>query len=942
VGAPADPRLVRFGPFALDTRAGELRKHGIKIKLREQPVRILGMLLEHPGEVVLREEIRTRLWPNNTIVEFDHGINAAIQKLRDALGDSANEPRYVETVARRGYRFVGQLEKAADDSQLEGTTLSHYRILEQLGEGGMGVVWRAHDPRLNRDVAIKISAEKFSDRFEHEARAIAALNHPNICTLYDVGPNFLVMELIEGESPKGPLPLDEALRIARQIADALDAAHEKGIVHRDLKPGNIKIKPDGTVKVLDFGLAKTIEAPSGDPEDSPTVTVAGMIMGTAAYMSPEQARGKIVDKRADIWAFGVVLYELLTGRRPFHGNDLQEMLASVMKDQPDMSGVPVQVRPLVYRCLEKDPKKRLRDIGDVWGVGQGHALPSHSQLKFAWGAAALLAVGLATILFLYLRDKPDTPNASPDLALSIVPPTGLNLDVVGGLNVDRISPDGSMVLYRASDNRFHLRQLSSLQDQLIPPFRWYGEPFWAPDSKSIAFPTVGGLIKMQVPNGAPEVFSARSAERGGSWGDKGIFLVVGLDSSPGGVSLYGVSAEGGKAFPVEVPGFKEGSYYNPEFLPGGDDFLFLFCPLDSAEAQVFIATLRGGKAIDPRLLFSNDTAAAFTNAGGGRILFVRNDNLYSQKLDVKARHLVGVAELVQERVASHSPFRNANFSVSRNGAIVWRSGTALVSQVAVFDRKGNRIGTAGTAVPADIIRLAPDEAHLLVVSEAGSWIMESNGPGFTRLRSPTLGHWSPDGSEVVGVKGAAIVRRPVSGSSEFRPWAGLPAVEGVSDISTDGRRILYQEGSSLLWFSLDKSRSETVVEQRVDGAVLSPDGSWTVYHPLTQSGIYVQPLTNPGLRKQIASGGGWAVWRKDGKEIVYWNQDRIWSVRVDGVGAQLHFAPPEPLFSVARPLGLLSGARPLAVNRDGSRIYFLQSTEEPDSGFIHIRTRAIR
>jgi serine/threonine protein kinase len=204
----------------------------------------------------------------------------------------------------------------------------------------------------------------------------------------------------------------------------------------------------------------------------------------------------------------VLLYELLTGRRPFHGNDLQEMLALVVKDQPDLSGVPVQLRPLVERCLEKDPKKRLRDIGDAWGVGQGHALPSN-RLMLAWSAAALLAASLATISFLYFREKPAAPNAPPDFALSIVPPTGLNFSLVGGLNVDRISPDGSIVLYRASDNRFHLRRLNSLQDRLIPPFTWYGDPFWAPDSKSIVFPTASGLMKMQVPDGAPEVFCSR-------------------------------------------------------------------------------------------------------------------------------------------------------------------------------------------------------------------------------------------------------------------------------------------------------------------------------------------------------------------------------------------------------------------------------------------------
>src|ERR1039457_495738 len=246
-----------------------------------------------------------------------------------------------------------------------GDRLGPYEIVAPIGSGGMGEVYRARDPRLNRDIAIKVSQERFSDRFEREARAVAALKHPNICTLHDVGPNYLVMELIEGESPKGPLPFEEALRIARQIADELDAAHEKGIVHRDLKPGNIKIKPDGTVKVLDFGLAKTLEAPSGDPEDSPTVTVAGMILGTAAYMSPEQARGKLVDKRADIWAFGVVLYELLTGSRLYGGETVSDSMAAVITREPDWTvlpgDTPPHVRRLLARCLRKDPKLRLRD-----------------------------------------------------------------------------------------------------------------------------------------------------------------------------------------------------------------------------------------------------------------------------------------------------------------------------------------------------------------------------------------------------------------------------------------------------------------------------------------------------------------------------------------------------------------------------------------------------
>ena len=259
----------------------------------------------------------------------------------------------------------------------KGDKLGPYEILEPIGKGGMGEVYRARDPRLNREVAVKVSAERFSERFEREARAIASLNHPNICHLYDVGPDYLVMELVEGPTlaeriKEGAIPLEEALPIAGQIADALDAAHEKGVVHRDLKPGNVKVKSDGTVKVLDFGLAKMGGTPTVHGDHSPTLTIgqteAGMILGTASYMSPEQAKGKPVDQRADIYAFGVVLYEMLTGQRLHSGETTTEVLASVIKEEPRWEKAPPQVQKLLRRCLEKDPQKRLRHIGDVMAL----------------------------------------------------------------------------------------------------------------------------------------------------------------------------------------------------------------------------------------------------------------------------------------------------------------------------------------------------------------------------------------------------------------------------------------------------------------------------------------------------------------------------------------------------------------------------------------------
>ncbi len=338
----------------------------------------------------------------------------------------------------------------------------------------MGEVYKARDTRLGRDVAIKVSAEQFSERFEREARSIAALNHPNICHLYDVGPNYLVMELIDGEALKGPLPLDQALDYARQIADALEAAHERGIIHRDLKPANILITSGGVVKVLDFGLAKTAEVPASNPETLPTLTVsptrAGMILGTAAYMAPEQARGKSVDKRADIWAFGVVLYEMLKGEHLFEGETVSDILAGVLKSDPDFSKVPPQVRRLLERCLEKDPRKRLRDIGDAWDLLETEAHEQASaaavppaKSRWMWpGVAAVFALTTAALAILHF---PETPPVTPVVRATILPPENATLDA----RTVSVSPDGQRIAFVAETNdgkaQVWIRSLDSLAAQ---------------------------------------------------------------------------------------------------------------------------------------------------------------------------------------------------------------------------------------------------------------------------------------------------------------------------------------------------------------------------------------------------------------------------------------------------------------------------------------------
>src|SRR5689334_15080966 len=397
-----------------------------------------------------------------------------------------------------------------------GDKLGPYEILALIGKGGMGEVYRARDSRLSRDVAIKVSSSQFNERFEREAKLIASLNHLNICSLFDVGPNFLVMELVEGPTlaeriAEGAIPLEEALQLAAQIADALDAAHEKGIVHRDLKPGNVKIKPDGVVKVLDFGLAKAGGIPDAPSADSPTIsmaaTQAGVILGTAAYMSPEQARGKPVDKRADIWAFGAVLYEMITGRQLFRGEDLSETLASVIMKDPDLEPVPAQVRRVLKRCLQKDPQKRLRDISGVTllledrqpeSLPQAPARPARVPWIVA-GALALVAVG--TGFAWYAARSPDQP-LKPMIRLNadLGPGVSMATSSITGSNLI-LSPDGSRLAYISQSRLFTLRLDQSVATEL-PGTEGAYDAFFSPDGQSLAFFAGGRLKRVSVQGGA--------------------------------------------------------------------------------------------------------------------------------------------------------------------------------------------------------------------------------------------------------------------------------------------------------------------------------------------------------------------------------------------------------------------------------------------------------
>jgi eukaryotic-like serine/threonine-protein kinase len=398
-----------------------------------------------------------------------------------------------------------------------GHQLGHYEIVAPIGAGSMGEVYRARDPRLGREVALKVSAVQFNERVEREARVVASVNHPNICTLFDVGPNFLVMELVEGPTlaeriQQGPIPVDEALEIARQIADALEAVHEKGVVHRDLKPGNVKIKPDGGVKVLDFGLAKQSRDREGaDSENAPTITIggteAGMILGTAAYLAPEQARGKPVDKRADIWAFGVVLYEMVTGQRLFQGETMTDLLAAVVTAEPHLQRVPGKMPRLLQRCLEKDPKKRLRDIGDAMAlVDEPTALTEPRPRRsgwIPWTAAGAPVLALAGLAFVHFREKPPAP---PEPVRFQIESPKLKL-AIGKLFYMPLSPDGRKLAYTAAGSdgmqRLWIRDMDTLESRMVAGTEEAVSPFWSPDSRFLAFGIGNTLKKVEASGASP-------------------------------------------------------------------------------------------------------------------------------------------------------------------------------------------------------------------------------------------------------------------------------------------------------------------------------------------------------------------------------------------------------------------------------------------------------
>ena len=532
-----------------------------------------------------------------------------------------------------------------------GDHLGPYKILALIGKGGMGEVYRAHDPRVNRDVAIKVSDARFTERFTREARAIGGLNHTNICHLYDVGPDYLVLELVEGPDLRGPLDFDEALPIIKQLIDGIEAAHEKNIIHRDLKPANIKITPEGEVKILDFGLAKALEPPpsaDGKPEDSPTLTmgatVAGTILGTAAYMAPEQAKGKAAEKRSDIWSFGVVVYEILTGKRLFQGESTVEILGGVLNKDPDISAAPQRVHKLLRWCLEKDRKQRLASISDARRLlSEEISFAPAARTRrgtVAWIAAAVLAVIALGVSFVHFRESPPEQRS---VRFQVAPAEKSNIQNF------RLSPDGRFLAFKADDRKLWVRALDSLQANSLPGTDGTSDLFWSPDSRFIGFVAQGKLKKIVASGGPPQILCDAPNARGGTWSRDGIILFAATANS----GFFRVPEGGGT--PVQVTNLgnsisTESKRY-PEFLPDGRHFLYAVIGGKTEQTGIYAGSLDGKPSV--RLLPDRSNAiyaAAFFSGRGapgrrpdqsGYLLFRRGETLMAQLFDLAQLRMSG-------------------------------------------------------------------------------------------------------------------------------------------------------------------------------------------------------------------------------------------------------------------------------------------------------------
>jgi Tol biopolymer transport system component/predicted Ser/Thr protein kinase len=854
-----------------------------------------------------------------------------------------------------------------------GERLGPYEIVEQIGAGGMGEVYKARDTRLDRIVALKVSKAEFSERFHREARAVAALNHPNIAALYDVGPNYLVMEYVEGDPPKGPYPLDEAMRIASQIAQALDAAHEKNIVHRDLKPANIKIRLDGTVKVLDFGLAKIAAPPSSpgslDPEHSPTVSLGGTqfgtVVGTAPYMSPEQARGKEdIDRRADIWSFGVVLYELITGERLFKGRDMGEILACVIKEEPKLDKVPAQVRPLIERCLVKDRVHRLRDIGDIDLLlnpprGEAPDLPAEAQgmssRRWLWpaiAAAALLAGAGGTY---WARSSGGSASNLP-MKLTILPPEGAQFTDVATSGGIALSPDGRSIAFVAlkdGQEMLYVRPLDSLEARVLPGTEGAERPFWSPDSKTLGFMAQSKMKRVDLSGGSPQTLADMAGVRGagaeGAFSRDGRNILFAISATS---SLFLIPSSGGERKEATELDSATGemSHLWPEFLPDGKHFLYHVRLAGGAEFQVQLGTIDPSRSIaaDRRVLVkgvSNAKYAPPRDGYPGYLLYVRDGALMAHEFDDQRLVLTGEPVPVAPQVSTTTNATGADFSVAPSGILAYRAGGGpREDELAWYDRAGKK--TDSVLKRPTVInqqRLSPDGRMVAFhLGRQGSgqaqdvWLLDLARGVDSRLtfnggQNPV---WSPDGSRIVFSRfNSGILAKGANGTGAEQVLWKDQGFMNSTDWSADGRHVLVTRNDAKtqndIWLvpvdGSEPGKPVPLVQSPFadTGARFMPGagGPKFVSYVSNESGrqeVYVATMPGqPSGKWQVSNGGGISPrWRRDGRELFYQNValQTIMAVDIDP-GPPFRAGTPRALFKIEN-MGANGAIEPAA---DGQR-----------------------
>jgi serine/threonine-protein kinase len=853
-----------------------------------------------------------------------------------------------------------------------GTKLGSYEILSQIGAGGMGEVYRAHDPKLGRDVAIKVLPEAFARdaarmaRFQREAKVLASLDHPNIASIYGLedsdGTRALVMQLVEGPTladriKAGPIPVDEAVRIARQIADALEYAHERGIIHRDLKPANVKISRDDTVKILDFGLAKALEDEAAplDISTSPTLsrlaTMQGVLLGTAAYMSPEQAKGKPVDRRADIWAFGCVLYEMLAGKMAFHGDSVTDTLAAVIRGDPDWSllpaATPPHVRVLLRRCLQKDGRQRLRDIGDariaLEEVVSGTAPQLAAPVTRLWRrvlpwAAAILAAIVACLGTWVLKPSPARPVTRTVINL----PPG---DQLAALDYPAIaiSPDGTELAYVAihsGTRQILLRALDSLVARPLAGTEGANTPFFSPDGQWLGFFAGGKLKKISVSEGAVvTIANGTGSPEGGAWSSNGTIAL-----SPGITTvLQQVSEAGGTARPLARFDKGEFSHRWPDFLPGGEAVLFA---TSGPNPQIAIQSLRSGER---RNVVPGGTSARY--ATSGHLLYVQGGNLMAAAFDARRLQISGSAVPVVEGILQ-LPSGGPQFSVSATGSLVYVPGGAqtAVKRLVWVSRNGTEQALPAPPHDYSFPQLSVDRRRLAIsVAEQGLqiWLYDLARDTLTRLtfggNINTGATWTPDGRHVAFT---STKDGPPNVFWQLADGSGAPERLTTSEyvtvprsFSPDGQLLAYIElnpttGADIWVLRLSDRKAQPFLrtEFNENAPAFSPEGRWMAYVS-DESGryeVYVQPYPGPGGKYQISTEGGTEpVWNPKGKELFYRSGDKMMAVDVTT----------QPSFSVGKPRMLFQG--PYAptnttqpnydVSPDGQRFLMVKPAEQTAS-----------